>query len=59
MTRPRSGISSTDLLKDAGYKSQHATTGAEGIAAVAKQMPDLVMMDIKLPDQDGLAVLSS
>ena len=47
----------TDLLKDAGYKSQHATTGAEAIAAVAKQMPDLVMMDIKLPDQDGLAVL--
>ena len=47
----------TDLLNDAGYKSQHATTGAEGIAAVAKQVPDLVMMDIKLPDQDGLAVL--
>jgi len=47
----------TDLLKDAGYKSQHATTGAEALAAVAKQMPDLVMMDIKLPDQDGLAVL--
>jgi two-component system response regulator AtoC len=47
----------TDLLKDAGYTSQHATTGAEAIAAVAKQMPDLVMMDIKLPDQDGLAVL--
>jgi two-component system, NtrC family, response regulator AtoC len=47
----------TDLLKDAGYKSRHAKTGAEAIAAVAKQMPDLVMMDIKLPDQDGLAVL--
>ncbi len=47
----------TDLLKDAGYKSRHATTGAEAIEAVGKGMPDLVMMDVKLPDQDGLAVL--
>jgi two-component system response regulator AtoC len=47
----------TDLLKDAGYTSQHATTGAEAIAAVGKKLPDLVMMDVKLPDQDGLTVL--
>ena len=47
----------TDLLKDAGYTARHATTGAEAIEAVAKDMPDLVMMDVKLPDQDGLAVL--
>jgi two-component system response regulator AtoC len=47
----------TDLLKDAGYKVQQAKTGAEAIAAVAKEMPDLVMMDVKLPDQDGLAIL--
>ena len=36
---------------------RHATTGAEAIEAVGKSMPDLVMMDVKLPDQDGLAVL--
>ena len=47
----------TDLLKDAGYKVRQATTGAEALAAVGKSMPDLVMMDIKLPDQDGLGVL--
>ncbi len=47
----------TDLLKDAGYESRHATTGAEAIEEVGKSMPDLVMMDVKLPDQDGLAVL--
>jgi two-component system response regulator AtoC len=46
-----------DLLKDAGYKVQHAKNGAEAIAAVAKDVPDLVMMDVKLPDQDGLAIL--
>jgi two-component system, NtrC family, response regulator AtoC len=47
----------TDILNDAGYKVREATTGAEAIEAVDKQMPDLVMMDVKLPDQDGLAVL--
>ena len=47
----------TDLLKDAGYKSRHATTGAEAIEEVGKSMPDLVMMDVKLPDQDGIDVL--
>ena len=47
----------TDLLKDEGYKVRPAKNGAEGLAAVAKEMPDLVMMDIKLPDQDGLAIL--
>jgi two-component system response regulator AtoC len=46
-----------DLLKDAGYRVQQAKSGAEAIAAVAKDMPDLVMMDVKLPDQDGLAIL--
>ncbi|MGH2445667.1 MAG: sigma-54-dependent transcriptional regulator, partial [Candidatus Limnocylindria bacterium] len=47
----------TDLLKDAGYKVMTAKTGAEALEAVAKALPDLVMMDVKLPDQDGLAVL--
>jgi two-component system response regulator AtoC len=47
----------TDLLKDAGYQVGEATTGAEAIEAIGKDMPDLVMMDVKLPDQDGLAVL--
>jgi two-component system, NtrC family, response regulator AtoC len=47
----------TDLLKDAGYKVNEATTGADAIASIGRSMPDLVMMDVKLPDQDGLAVL--
>ncbi|HEX2195054.1 MAG TPA: sigma-54 dependent transcriptional regulator [Candidatus Limnocylindria bacterium] len=46
-----------DLLKSNGYAVREAKTGAEALAGVAKQRPDLVMMDIKLPDQDGLEVL--
>ena len=29
------------------------------MTAIAKQRPDLVMMDVKLPDQDGLDLLKS
>ena len=47
----------TDFLKEAGYKVRTATSGAEALAAVAKDLPDLVMMDVKLPDQDGIVVL--
>ena len=47
----------SELLKDEGYTVKVAKSGAEAIAAVAKDAPDLVMMDVKLPDQDGLAVL--
>ncbi len=46
-----------DLLKSNGYAVRQAKTGAEAIAAVEKQRPALVMMDVKLPDQDGLDVL--
>jgi len=49
----------TDLLKDDGYKVRTANTGAEALESVAKDLPDLVMMDVKLPDQDGLGVLKT
>jgi two-component system, NtrC family, response regulator AtoC len=47
----------TDLLKEEGYAVKVAKSGAEAIAAITENVPDLVMMDVKLPDQDGLAVL--
>jgi two-component system response regulator AtoC len=47
----------SDLLTEEGYAVRTAGTGAEAIAAVAKNLPDLVMMDVQLPDQDGIGVL--
>ena len=47
----------TDLLKEEGYKVRTAKSGAEALASVTKELPDLVMMDVKLPDQDGIGVL--
>jgi two-component system response regulator AtoC len=46
-----------DLLSEEGYTVRLAKSGAEAIEQVTKDLPDLVMMDIKLPDQDGIGVL--
>ena len=46
-----------DLLSEEGYAVRTAKTGAEAIEQIGKDLPDLAMMDIKLPDQDGIGVL--
>ena len=35
-----------------------AATGAEGLAAARAQLPDLLLLDMHLPDMDGLEVLA-
>jgi two-component system cell cycle response regulator DivK len=42
-----------DLLGNAGYALVEAENGEEALAAVAKQRPDLILMDIQLPVMDG------
>ena len=49
----------SDLLSEEGYAARTAGTGGEAITAVAKDLPDLVMMDVQLPDQDGIGVLKT
>lgn len=44
-------------LKARGYEPQTATTGAQGLAAVARFAPDVVVLDLGLPDLDGIEVL--
>ena len=46
-----------DLLVDEGYTVATANTGADALAQITKDLPDLVMMDIQLPDQDGITLL--
>ncbi len=45
------------LLGRAGYRVHEAATGKEGFAAIEKVGPNLVLLDIELPDMDGFAVL--
>lgn len=43
-----------DILKDEGYAVHAVATGAEAEAAIERVRPDLVILDIMLPDADGL-----
>ncbi len=46
-------------LSVAGYELSEAATGAEGLALAARLRPDLILLDLGLPDQDGMDVLES
>ena len=45
-----------DRLAADGHEVVVARTGGEAMAAVAKRVPDVVLLDWMLPDMDGLAV---
>lgn len=47
------------VLGRAGYSTQEAATAKEGLVAVQRRRPDLVLLDVKLPDMDGFAVLQA
>ncbi len=42
-----------DMLAGTDYEIIEAENGEEALAAVAKQRPDLILMDIQLPIMDG------
>jgi two-component system, cell cycle response regulator len=44
------------LLGDEGYQADSALSGADAIAKVHAAPPSLVLLDVGLPDKDGLAV---
>ena len=44
------------LLEDAGYVIGEAGTAADALDAVAASPPDLVLLDLGLPDRPGLEV---
>lgn len=44
------------MLEKTGYSVVLAETGAEAIAIAVRERPDMILMDIELPDMDGLEV---
>ena len=41
------------ILELAGYATFQAITGRDGVDAARKQKPDLILMDMALPEMDG------
>ncbi len=44
------------LLSYAGYKVSLAQSGEEALKAVKSKMPDLILLDLVMPDMDGIEV---
>jgi two-component system, cell cycle response regulator DivK len=46
-----------DVLRTAGYDTVEATTGQAAVEVAVEQEPDVVLMDVQLPDIDGVEAL--
>ncbi|MFN0150890.1 MAG: sigma-54-dependent transcriptional regulator [bacterium] len=46
-------------LTDDGFAVDEAATGAEGLGKLATFLPDVVLLDLRLPDTDGVEVLKT
>ena len=47
----------TALLQQQGYTTLCALGGAEGVELAIREQPDLVLLDVRMPDVDGFEVL--
>jgi len=47
-----------EKLKDEGHESLGVYNGKDGLEAISTFKPDVVWLDLKLPDMDGMEVLS-
>ena len=45
------------VLEESGYHVVEAETGKSGLVEIAARQPDVVLLDLGLPDMDGVAVL--
>ena len=46
-----------EIFQKEGYATFQAANGAQALAIVNKQKPDLVILDMKIPGMDGLEIL--
>lgn len=46
------------LLGDAGYSTRIAVDGRDGLAQIQARLPDLLVLDVNMPEIDGFALAS-
>lgn len=46
-----------EYLEQEGYQVQQAADGRKALAAIASFLPDLIIVDVKMPELDGLEVV--
>ncbi len=51
---PKSRILIRDLLQVSGFTTIEATDGKHGVELAKSKKPDLILMDIQMPEMDGL-----
>jgi signal transduction histidine kinase len=44
------------MLRSEGYEVMGATSGADALESVREQVPDLILLDLMMPEMDGLEV---
>ena len=54
---PEIGWIFSKILKDNGYEVDSSQTGRDGLNKIRKFTPDLVFLDLRLPDKNGIHVL--
>jgi CheY-like chemotaxis protein len=48
----------SELLGGEGYRTLEAASGMEAMDCIANRRPDLILLDVSMPDMDGFAVAS-
>lgn len=47
------------MLKEEGYQIITASNGAEALQKIGEEKPDLVLLDVMMPDMDGYSALQA
>lgn len=47
-----------DRLQASGYQVSFAANGREGVEEVQQEKPEIVLLDLEMPEMNGMAVLS-
>jgi CheY-like chemotaxis protein len=47
------------FLEDAGYRTVEALSGEEAVRKARESLPDLVLLDMLMPEMDGYAVIAA